>query len=60
MPDMQQTPTHAAPPALGLEAAAVHWPVDDPDIAIGCECANPALQIERWQQEMQAGGGEPH
>ena len=59
MPDMQQTPTHAAPHALGLEAA-VHWPVDDPDIAIGCECANPALQIERWQQEMQAGGGEPH
>ncbi len=23
----------------------------DDDIALGCECANPALQIERWYQE---------
>jgi hypothetical protein len=28
-----------------------HWPEDD-DIAWGCECANPALQIERWGQEV--------
>ena len=59
MPDLQQTPTHAAPVAIGLDAAAARWPVEDPDVAIGCECADPALQIERWQQEMLA-GGEPH
>ncbi|MBC7602525.1 MAG: hypothetical protein H7255_07695 [Ramlibacter sp.] len=23
----------------------------DDDYAIGCECANPALQIERWAQD---------
>ena len=26
------------------------WPMDD-DVALGCECADPALQIERWGQE---------
>jgi hypothetical protein len=25
--------------------------LDDHDIALGCECANPALQIERWDHE---------
>lgn len=24
---------------------------DDDDIALGFECANPALQIERWSQD---------
>ena len=23
----------------------------DEDVALGCECADPALQIERWGQE---------
>lgn len=23
----------------------------DDDIPLGCECADPALQIERWRQE---------
>jgi len=23
----------------------------DDDVALGCECADPALQIERWGQE---------
>ena len=59
MPDTQQTPMPAATQAVSLDAA-IRWPVDDPDIAIGCECADPALQIERWQQEMLAAGGEPH
>ena len=58
MPDMQPTPTPAANHAQGLDAA-MHWPAEDPDIALGCECADPALQIERWQHEMLA-GGEPH
>lgn len=26
------------------------WQMDD-DVALGCECADPALQIERWGQE---------
>lgn len=26
------------------------WHMDD-DVALGCECADPALQIERWGQE---------
>ena len=25
--------------------------LDDDDIALGFECANPALQIERWMQD---------
>lgn len=28
---------------------------DADDIALGWECANPALQIERWQQEAGTG-----
>ena len=35
------------PPADALPPPA--WP--DDDLALGCECANPALQIERWGQE---------
>jgi hypothetical protein len=28
------------------------WAIDDEnEIPLGCECANPALQIERWSQE---------
>lgn len=29
------------------------WQLDE-DIAFGCECANPALQIERWGQDADA------
>ncbi len=29
------------------------WAIDE-DVALGCECANPALQIERWGQEAPA------
>lgn len=53
MPDMQPSvPTAAAMPVV-LDAA-VHPAFDDSDYAIGCECADPALQIERWQQEARA------
>ena len=28
------------------------WSIEDEnEIPLGCECANPALQIERWGQE---------
>lgn len=48
MPELQQTEPAAAglPPGAMLAAAA-----DDFDFALGCECADPALQIERWALE---------
>ncbi len=39
---------HFAPSNAPEQASS--GPFDD-DLAIGCECANPALQIERWAQE---------
>lgn len=51
MPDMQPAVnTSATPPTMVLEVPSL----DDFDIALGCECANPALQIERWMQEARA------
>lgn len=38
------------PPAAALVANAYRLSVDE-DVALGCECADPALQIERWGQE---------
>jgi hypothetical protein len=38
---------------------AVKWPIDDEsEIPLGCECANPALQIERWGLEAPLGSAE--
>ncbi len=51
MPEMQPSlPTGATVIAPGLDASA-HSGFDDSDFALGCECADPALQIERWMQE---------
>jgi hypothetical protein len=48
MPEMQpSTPSAAAMPVV-FEAAPSF---DDADYALGCECADPSLQIERWGQE---------
>jgi hypothetical protein len=41
-------PNISAMPALVDAAVPVF---DDFDYALGCECADPALQIERWAQE---------
>ncbi len=30
------------------------WLAMDDDLALGCECAYPSLQIERWGQEAMA------
>ncbi|MDF2463679.1 MAG: hypothetical protein K0Q43_1914 [Ramlibacter sp.] len=52
MPDQSQM-SHQFdrnPPAAALVANAYRLSVDE-DIALGCECADPALQIERWGQE---------
>ena len=51
MPEMQPSlPTSAAAVTPGLDAS-VHSAFDDCDFALGCECADPSLQIERWMQE---------
>jgi hypothetical protein len=42
----------AAPPAL--VDAALRWLAEQEDYALGCECANPALQIECWAQDLAA------
>ena len=31
---------------------SARWQSVDDDLALGCECADPALQIERWGQEV--------
>ena len=28
-----------------------HWLSEMDDMAFGCECADPSLQIDRWHQE---------
>ena len=48
MNDLQPSePMPIAPPSL-VEAAG---PNEDADYALGCECAYPTLQIERWSDE---------
>jgi len=42
-----------APPGA-LAGTTAHWLSLDDDLALGCECADPALQIERWGQEAPA------
>jgi hypothetical protein len=50
MPEMQPSMSSPAamPMPLGMGAASS---TEDFDYALGCECADPALQIERWGQE---------
>jgi hypothetical protein len=54
MPDLQppMPPANNLPPLPALAEAAAP---EDCDFALGCECADPALQIERWMQEARAG-----
>jgi hypothetical protein len=41
------------------ENDAGQWSLED-EVPLGCECANPALQIERWPQEAPTGLHEPY
>jgi hypothetical protein len=50
MPDMQSSMPSAAAMPPGLEAT-LPASFDEFDYALGCECADPALQIESWTQE---------
>lgn len=54
MPDMQQAMPNATNPMV-LDASLSS---EDFDYALGCECADPALQIERWGQEALGGAAE--
>jgi hypothetical protein len=48
MQEMQPSMPPATPVSLAANSA---MPVDDDfDFALGCECAYPSLQIERWQE----------
>jgi hypothetical protein len=49
MASIEQSPVSAAPKLPPGVQLPVQW--TDDDLALGCECANPALQIERWGQE---------
>ena len=58
MPELHSSVPHAgASTPLPLEALARI--ADDLDVALGCECANPALQIDRWDAECAARLPEP-
>lgn len=50
----QSSPASASAPSNVLPANA-GWATDMDDLAFGCECADPALQIECWGRET----GEP-
>jgi hypothetical protein len=58
MPDMQSpmTSTAAVPPGVEVCMPAS---LDDMEYAFGCECADPALQIESWAPQARA-TGEPN
>ena len=56
MPEMQPAAAAANMPVM-LEIASTAF--DDLDYALGCECADPALQIDRWLQEAGATGVDP-
>ena len=48
------TAQSSAPAKASVHGADLTQGVDDEDIAIGCECANPALQIDVWRNEESA------
>jgi len=49
MSEPSQEPLPSMRPQPAALATAAHW--SDDDLALGCECADPSLQIERWGQE---------
>jgi hypothetical protein len=54
-------PHPAAPSTVPMSPASLETArafADETEIFLGCECADPTLQIERWRQEA-AGAGEP-
>ncbi|MDB5874393.1 MAG: hypothetical protein JWQ07_3835 [Ramlibacter sp.] len=43
---------NGARPVAALVDTTARWFSEDDDLALGCECADPSLQIERWGQEV--------
>jgi hypothetical protein len=54
MPEMQPSAPSAAMPA-SFDAMPAAF--DDFDYALGCECADPSLQIPSWGQEARSQEG---
>jgi hypothetical protein len=59
MSDLLQSATQAATHAVALADTASRW-TEEADFALGCECADPALQIEQWCQEAPVPGAAAH
>ncbi len=53
-----QLPLTPRPPSAAIVETTARWLGIDDDLAFGCECADPALQIERWRQEAAPYPGE--
>ena len=52
MASLFQPSTFTASPDAPVIDAPSRWVDDEEDLMLGCECANPALQIERWGHEV--------
>jgi len=50
-PSQQPLPFDGKRPAAALVDVSARWLSKYDELELGCECANPALQIERWGQE---------
>ena len=53
MPDLQPSTPPDAPMPAGIDPAMLE---EEFGFALGCECADPALQIERWMYEAREAG----
>lgn len=43
-------------PAAHVVATTARWLGLPDDLALGCECADPSLQIECWQEQAELAG----
>jgi hypothetical protein len=59
MPTQPDFPLNPAGPNPATVVEALGGWVQDDDLALGCECADPALHIEMWQCEAAARGVQP-
>jgi hypothetical protein len=46
-----QSSPDSASAAPNLLQAQANWPSEPDDVAFGCECADPSLQIDCWRHE---------
>jgi hypothetical protein len=55
MTEMQPTTQSSAAAMPVMMDSFASSAFDDSDYPLGCECADPSLQIERWGQEARPG-----